>query len=252
MTKTPMLLLASLLAVQISLLGRDTAKPAATTPTATPEALITRFVQASGGEAAIRKQTTRLTRAKLDIPAMGASGTIEMLEAAPGKRFQELSFGESFTMTMGTDGQDAWVNIPGMGIQDMTGAQAQNYIENARIMEILSLPQRFTKMEIKPSTKVAGVECDVVAGTNKRGSVELLHFARPTGLLVRWDRQTANQAGEWVNGEMLMEDYREVDGIKLPFRLRMSNPSEGAVTLEITEVKHGVDAPAAKFTKPKQ
>ena len=45
------------------------------------------------------------------------------------------------------------------------------------------------------------------------------------------------------------EDYKEVDGIKLPFTIRRSRP-DFSFTYKFDEIKHNVPIDDAKFDKP--
>jgi hypothetical protein len=103
---------------------------------------------------------------------------------------------------------------------------------------------------VKEPAAVEGVPCVVVGGTNRHGQVETLYFGKDSSLMLRWDRPKLSPSGEWVASETLFSDYREVDGIKLPFKLEQKAPSDQAFTLIISSIKHGVPAPETRFMKP--
>ena len=44
-------------------------------------------------------------------------------------------------------------------------------------------------------------------------------------------------------------DYRDVEGVKIPFRWTLSRPN-GRFTIQITDVKQNVPIEDAKFAKP--
>jgi hypothetical protein len=46
-----------------------------------------------------------------------------------------------------------------------------------------------------------------------------------------------------------LSDYREVDGVKMPFESKLTNPAFTMV-FKITDVKHNVPIDDAKFAKP--
>jgi len=46
-----------------------------------------------------------------------------------------------------------------------------------------------------------------------------------------------------------LEDYKEVDGVKIPHTIRSESPAISLV-IKFTEVQHGVDIDEAKFAKP--
>ena len=48
-------------------------------------------------------------------------------------------------------------------------------------------------------------------------------------------------------GNMYYDDYREVDGIKLPFKLRDEVLASAGIIYRLTEIKHNVKIDEAKF-----
>jgi hypothetical protein len=49
--------------------------------------------------------------------------------------------------------------------------------------------------------------------------------------------------------EVYLEDYKEVDGIKIPFTVKQVTPAF-SFTIKLAEVKHNVPIDDAKFNKP--
>ncbi|HEX7957747.1 MAG TPA: hypothetical protein VF508_12425, partial [Pyrinomonadaceae bacterium] len=78
-----------------------------------------------------------------------------------------------------------------------------------------------------------GAEAFVVEATPAGGAPVRLYFDARTGLLVRRDRT-------------YFEDFREVDGVRLPFRIR---DDFAVITLE--EVRHGQPLEDARFVEEK-
>ena len=78
--------------------------------------------------------------------------------------------------------------------------------------------------------------------------MEKWYFDADSGLLVRVDIERENPQGK-VPVEVYLDDYREVDGVKLPFSLRQVTPAF-SVNLTAEEIKHGVSVDDAKFKKP--
>ena len=88
----------------------------------------------------------------------------------------------------------------------------------------------------------------MVEATPADPNPEKLYFDRNTGLLVRRYREFRTVLGS-IPSQDDYEDYKEVDGIRLPFTIRTSNPNS-VVTLKVTEVKHNVFINDEKFNKP--
>jgi hypothetical protein len=88
-------------------------------------------------------------------------------------------------------------------------------------------------MTLKGKEDVGGAEAYAVTATPADGHAVTLYFDARTGLLLRRDRT-------------YFEDYREVDGVKLPFRIR-----DDFSTITLTEVKHNVPLDDARFVEEK-
>ena len=69
-----------------------------------------------------------------------------------------------------------------------------------------------------------------------------------SSLLVRTD-QTAYNAGEELPTQTFFEDYKEVDGLKVPTTIRQTNPNI-SFTMKFTDLKSNVPVEDSKFTKP--
>jgi hypothetical protein len=75
-----------------------------------------------------------------------------------------------------------------------------------------------------------------------------MYFDTQTGLIARTDMTLETPEGQFQI-ETTVDDYREVDGIKIPFTMRQESSASSAV-IKLTEVKHNVAIDDAKFNKP--
>jgi hypothetical protein len=73
-------------------------------------------------------------------------------------------------------------------------------------------------------------------------------FDANTGLLVRTVRYTENPLGR-MPVQIDYADYRDVDGMKTPFRWTLSRPN-GRFTIQLNEAKANVAIDDSKFAKP--
>ena len=88
----------------------------------------------------------------------------------------------------------------------------------------------------------------VISAPSSEGNGEKLFFDAQTGLLVRRYLEFKTVLGS-TPVQVDYEDYREVDGVKLPFSIRWSNPrySWGR---KIDQIKHNVAIDDEKFSPP--
>jgi hypothetical protein len=52
-----------------------------------------------------------------------------------------------------------------------------------------------------------------------------------------------------IPAEIYLEDYRDVEGVKIPFTIRQTSPAI-SFTIRLEEVKNNVPIDDAKFNKP--
>jgi hypothetical protein len=88
----------------------------------------------------------------------------------------------------------------------------------------------------------------MVVGQREGKTPLRLYFDEQTGLLVRLVRFGETPLGR-LPTQIDYADYREVDGVKIPFRWTLARPS-GLFTIQVSEVKDNVPVDDAKFAKP--
>ncbi|HXG67075.1 MAG TPA: hypothetical protein VNO70_18370 [Blastocatellia bacterium] len=221
-------------------------KPDAAMPTT--DQILDKFVQASGGKAAIEKITSRTQKGTFDLPAMGASGTVEIYEKAPNKTVAIIDITGFGVIREGFNGTVAWAEDPQQGLREKTGAELAAAKLDSVFHRPLKLKELFPKMTLKGKEKVGEREAYLIEATPAEGSMEKWYFDTQTGLLIRSDSERESPMGK-MPVETYLEDYRDVDGVKLPHTIRQSTPAF-AVSIKISEVKQNVEIEDAKFNKP--
>ena len=86
---------------------------------------------------------------------------------------------------------------------------------------------------------------NTVQGTGPRGSLATLYFDQQSGLLVRMVRYGKSPIGR-VPTQIDFGDYRDVDGIKIPFRMIFAWLG-GRDAFQLSDVRLNVPIDAAKF-----
>ena len=106
-------------------------------------------------------------------------------------------------------------------------------------------PVIYPKIELKGGMKLGARE-SLVLEAPRAGNPKGWYFDVETGLLLRSDERTA--AGNIVRFEEF-DNYKSIDGVKVPFTIRMLE--EASITITLTEVKQNVSIEASVFNKPK-
>lgn len=225
--------------------GRQ-AKPAGAMPTV--DQVLDKYVQAIGGKAAVQKQTSRVSKGTFSLPAMGLDAPIIIYAKAPNKSAFVIDIPGIGAVQQGYNGAVAWSIDPQSGARDVTGVELAAVKREAEFYADLKFKELFTKLTVKGKEKVGNSEAYVVEAVPAEGSPQKLYFDTQSGLLVRMDVEAESPQGK-LAFEIYLEDYKEVDGVKMPFTTRRNSPAF-SFTIKLEEVKHNVPIDDAKFNKP--
>jgi erythromycin esterase len=214
----------------------------------TVDQILDKYEQAIGGRQAVEKITSRVTKGTFESPAMGLKGEVEIYDKAPNKSLtiQNLTgFGE---VREGYDGKIAWSQDPMTGLREMSGSELAETAREADIHAVIKTRQLYSKLELKGKEKIGDRETYVILATPAEGAPVTMYFDAQTGLLAREDKDLNTPEGD-LHVKATMEDYREVDGVKIAFTTRQETPM-GSIVIKLTEVKHNLAIDDAKFNKP--
>ena len=237
--------------------AQDAAKPAA--PVATPSAtkaaalptadqVLDHYVQAIGGRAAWLKLNSRVSKGTIEIPAMNnLSGTVEIHEKAPNLMLAVINLGGA-AFEQGFDGTIAWSDNPQNGLRELSGGELDDARHEANFYHALELRKLYTKMTVTGIERVNEHDTYAVEATRAEGAPDKMYFDMQTGLLVRSvnQRYTPDGVTEFTAD---VDDYTEVDGVKLPFTVRQTGASATFV-IRFTEVHHNLQLTDSQFAKP--
>jgi len=222
--------------------------PGATESTPTADQLIDRFVKSIGGKDALEKLSTRTSKGKIEIAAFNVSGTFEGQNKSPNLTSMNADLTGAGLFRSGFDGQVAWEANPMAGMREKTGTELADAKIEAVFHRELRMKELFPTMVVKGKQQVAGKDAWVLLATPKEGSPITMYFDAQSGLIVRDDQERESPEGK-MPIQTFYEDYREVDGIKMPFKMRQVSPMFELV-ISLDEVKHNGPVDEAKFKKP--
>jgi outer membrane lipoprotein-sorting protein len=220
---------------------------AAALPTA--EAIYDNYVKAVGGKEAIEKITSRSMKGSFDLEAFGVAGApVEMFAKAPNKSATKIDIPGFGVVNRVYDGATAWSSDPMAGLRELSGLELAQMKRGSDFYQELNYKEHYNKLEVKGKEKVGSSEAYVIEATPSEGGPEKLYFDVNTNLLVRHDAEVESPQGKLLM-ETYMEDYKVVDGVKIPHTVKQVNPAM-TIVIKITEVKNNVDIDDAKFNKP--
>lgn len=216
----------------------------------TVDEVLARYVEAMGGEKAIMAITTRIIKGTVDVAGMSRGGTFESYSQAPA-RLSVLLEAHPFGLTKtGYNGKVAWSwSKAGTKIVNAPVEVAQ-YEREADIYQPVGLKKKYAKITLAGTSQIGYRDVYVLELQPKVGPAERLYLDVKTYLPVRINK--VQKFGDIVAPvEIYVDDYRTVDGIKLPFSLT-ETVGKLSMSFTITEIRHNVPIDASLFEPPKR
>jgi outer membrane lipoprotein-sorting protein len=219
-------------------------------PDALPSAdqVIEKYIQASGGKAALEKCTSRVSKGTLEVPAFSVGGPLETYAKAPNKTFFKADIQGFGIVQQGYDGKAGWSQDPQAGLRDLSGAELNDSKQSAEFYKVTRFKELYPKITVKSKEKVGDHETYLVEATPKEGSTEKWYFDTQTGLPIRVDAERHGPEGAMTVSQYF-DNYKSVDGVKLPFTLRQERP-DISIVLKFDDIKNNVPIDDAKFARP--
>ena len=214
------------------------------------------YVAALGGRAALEKISSRVGKGNFEVSGIAMSGPVEMYAKAPNLMLMVLQMPGQETFKDGFDGRVGWEQNPDDGITDKTGLELGSAMRDADFYQPLKLRLQYPNLIFKGTGKVSlgkGGTGKVeerealVLEAPRNGSPRRFYFDNVTGLLVRTEEW--NAAGKMTEA-VEYQDYREIDGVKVPFTIHIVQDAH--FTIKLTEVKHNLPVDDAIFVKPRK
>ena len=204
--------------------------------------LIRRAVEAMGGEANLRRHGSRTIKydAVLENQGIAARGSaVERRPDAYERTTEFVALGKPIgTMKEVFDGKTGRVE----GSFVPTTPYESRQIEEARSIADFDGPlgwrQRYKSIRIKGTRKLGDERAHIVELKPPQGPMVTAYVSAKSHLLLRRE-YTGSQTGAAEPVTETFGDWREVDGVKVPFRTEVKSASMGTVVQTVTEVKFG-------------
>jgi len=223
------------------------ATPAPTPALPTPDQILAKYTEALGGSAAIDKMQSRIMKGTFT----GANGTpipFEAYQKAPDKFYLNVSTPQG-TVERAFDGKVAWDKGP-RGVNPLENPLLDSLKSVFLMFHNIKLKEQFAQMRLGGKDMIGDREVIVISGRTTDGHRARLFFDAQTGLLVRRISYTETLVGV-IPEQIDFDDYRVVDGVEVPFMVRVSSVEPGLLsTRKFEEIKINVPVEDTKFSMP--
>ena len=234
--------------------------------------ILDRYIQAAGGAERLAGLSSFVAKGtSLGFAGFGGGGEVQIFAKAPDRRTMLIDFkdnpdrGDSIRTFNGRAG---WIKTPLAVLKeyqvsggDLDGArldaqlsfpgQIKRVLSNWRVSSpatIDDLPGPSSQTSQQSAVVGQNREVQVLQGNGPGGLIATLYFDKQSGLLVRELRYGKSPIGR-VPTQIDYGDYRDVGGIKMPFRCTFAWLG-GRDSIELKGVQTNVPIDEAKFGRP--
>jgi photosynthetic reaction center cytochrome c subunit len=239
-----------------------------------PDTIIDKYLQAIGGAerlAAIKSYAAKGT--SVGFGGFGGGGNVQIFAKFPDQHATIIDFPsnpERGHSVRSFNGREGWLVTPltVLGEYQLTGgeldgakldaqlafpSQIKQVLTNLRVSmpaTISDLPGPSSQTSKEVSMVAVGQDrlVNVVQGTGPRGTLATMYFDQESGLLLRVVRFGKSPIGR-VPTQVDYADYRDVNGIKMPFRMIFAW-MDGRDAIQLSEVQTNVAIDEGKFGRP--
>jgi outer membrane lipoprotein-sorting protein len=224
----------------------------------TADEVVEKSLTALGGRAAFAKVKSQSASGTITLATPGGevTGTIELLNAAPNKvrslvkvDLSALGAGQ-LILDQRFNGTSGYALDTLQGNHEITGNQLDNMRNGSFPHPFLNYKEMGTAVQLGGKEKVGDRDAYVLVFEPTSGSVVRQFVDAETYLPVKAVvKIDVPQLGQQVEQTVETSDYRDVDGVKLPFRLQATSSVQN-YTIVITKVEHNVAIDETLFSKP--
>lgn len=230
---------------------------AATASAQTADEVIEKSITAMGGRAAIEKIKSRVMTGELTIgtPAGDIAGTVEMYGAVPNKQrtvikadLSKLGAG-ALEIDQRFDGTTGYASDTLQGNRDITGNQLDNMKSQSFPHPYLNYKAMGATVKKGPNEKIGDRDVFVLTFEPPAGSPVKQYIDAETYLTVRTVLTTDIPQVGPIEQSVDASDFRAVDGVKVPFKIRLSNP-QNVISMTFSKIENNTTLDEKMFVKP--
>ena len=217
--------------------------------------LLAKMIAAYGGEENIRKHTSSVTTIEVDLENQGVQARGTISARAPNLSASELTFtalnkklGSMMSYFDGTSGGEMVSFAPA---ETYTGKRLEDIKAAADFYDVLDWKKNYQKITFKKMGKVGDEEVYVIERRNEKGTPITDYVSRKSFLVLRRDLIIANEtSGIELPQTEMFSDYRNVDGVMVPFKQVSNNIANGDIVVRVIDVTFNAEIPDSAFRKP--
>jgi CubicO group peptidase (beta-lactamase class C family) len=225
-------------------------------PAITADELMQKIIDAAGGETNLRKITSRVSEYDVDLENQGVKATGISYAKAPNKAASESTMtalgkkiATSWEFFDGTNGEAAYSFAP---VERFAGKRLEDAKLGADLLGVLNWKTNYKKVQVTGTVKVGDEDAYVVSFEPEKGTSFREYYSTKSFLLLKREGVVSSSTSpQQIPYSITYSDYRDVDGVKLPFKTVTNSISNGNIVTTIRSVKHNVPLEDSLFAPRK-
>jgi hypothetical protein len=214
-------------------------------PTETADQVISKYVQALGGQAALAAAKTRVLEGTQQTRDLQTT-PIKVQEKVTGEYRLDVASQPNPSVRVST-ASGAWMTGFGPNPRDLEGVQAAQVARPTEFGLGLNAKSIYSSFDVRRYENVDGKRAIVIDGKRSPIVTESLYFDMESGLLVRRLVQTKTAYGNLAE-QIDYSDYKDAGGIKVPFTIRYATFNQ-VTTEKFADAKVNAPIDDAVFSK---
>jgi CubicO group peptidase (beta-lactamase class C family) len=217
--------------------------------------LLTKMITAYGGEENLCKHKSSLTNVEIDLENQGVQAKGSISAKAPNSTASNMTFtalGKKIGSIVGYfDGNGGGEILSFAPAETYSGKRLEDIKAASDFYDVLNWKQNYKTITVKRMGKVRDDDVYIVEKQREKGTKVTDYVSTKSFLVLRRDSLVVSEtSGIELPQTESFSDYRNVDGVMVPFKLVSSNLANGDIVMRVTDVKFDVDIPDTVFHKP--
>lgn len=213
-----------------------------------PDSILDRFIEVTGGKAAYEARKTEVMKGTVEAAAVGLKGTVESYYAESGKYYMAMELAGVGKIESGLSDGVAWENSVLQGPRIKTGEEKAQAVREAAMNTAYRWRDLFAKAETVGDEIVEGEPCYRVVMSPAQGNPVTMYFEKKSGLMRKTSLLAASQLGD-IPSDTISKEYRNFDGILEPSKVTAKVAGQ-ELTITIESVKANAEIPPERFALP--
>ena len=222
-----------------------------TDPLPSAEDVLKAYVKATGGLEKYKAVKTMSAQGTVSIPQAGIEGKIDMLQVVPNKVRVNTELTGLGTIKQGSNGKTAWELSAIAGPRVLKGEEAKQLMEEANMKKTYQPQSYYKEMKCVGVEEIDGDRCYKIELTKPNGSLQTDFYSVESKLLVKSIAEVVTNMGE-MKISAQASDYRDVGGVKMPFKMEQLLPNGISQIIEMDKVQFNVEIPEDAFVLPSE